>query len=191
MRTSTKRILSIGLAGLFFIGILVVFTSLIKPEIDEIGIIRGLTTSKERLFENQKSAVSQVQKLIGEFQNIAKLQETVSLALPISEHVTQALSQFQSIAKQAQINLKTFSVRPLSLEATKQPLVKRLGSLEVDLNLEGSYANLKSFINFLETNVRITNITSFNMSPAVSSIGTNQDLYALSLSVDVFYQENK
>jgi Tfp pilus assembly protein PilO len=186
MKTSTKRILSIGLAALLFVGILVIYTSFIRPELGEVSEKRALVVSKENLFADESSAVSQVQDLIGQFQSIATLQETVSLALPQEENVTEILNQIQSIANLSNVSLNSFAVKPLAFEVTKQPLVKRLGSLEITLSVRGSYGNLKQFLRSLETNVRIANISNFRF------VSTGQPLvddYNISLTVETFYQE--
>ncbi len=186
MKTSTKRILSIGSAGLLFIGILVVYTALIRPELSEVAQKRALLVSKQTLFTNQKNAVSQVQALIGRFQSLAKLQETVSLALPQQENVTQVLNQIQSIANLSKVELGTFSIRPLAFEAAKQPLIRRLGSLEISLTLTGPYENLKQFLKSLETNVRVINVRELHLVPAPTPQIEN---FSLTLTVETFYQE--
>jgi len=184
MKTSTKRILSIALAGLFFVGIFVVYSGLIRPELSRIGEERALLASKETLFSNEQSAVTQVERLLGEFQNLADFQNAVSLALPPKANVTDALSQVQAIAGLSGVSVSSFSVRPLAFVASKQPLVKRLGSLAIDLAVFGSYENLKEFIRSLERNVRVANATNWRLSPQPTGTGIN-----LALSVEIYYQE--
>ena len=189
MKTSTKRILSIGLAGLLFIGILVVYGNFIRPEMKKIGEKRALLISKETLFNNEQNAVSQVQDLIGQFQSIAKLQETVSLALPLEENVTQVLNQLQSIANLSNVEMKSFSIRPLAFEASRQPLVKRLGALELNISISGPYVNVKNFLRSLETNVRIVNVKDFHLTPISGEGSLPGEGFNMILTVEVFYQE--
>lgn len=189
MKTSTKRILSIGLAGFFFLGILLVYGSFIRPEMTEVNKKRALAISKETLFNNQRAAVEQVQDLISQFQSIAKLQETVSLALPLEENVTQALNQLQSIARLSRVTVRSFSIRPLAFEKSKQPLVKRLGALELDVSIEGSYEGIKSFLRSLETNVRVANAKTFHLVPLAGGELGPSDGYNITLTVEIFYQE--
>lgn len=186
MKTSTKRILSIGLAAFLFVGILVVYASFIRPELGRVGEKRALVVAKENLFANESNAVGQVQNLIGQFQSIAALQETVSLALPQEENVTGVLNQIQSIANLSNASLSSFTIKPLAYEATREPLVKRLGSLELTLSVSGSYGNLKQFLRSLETNVRIINISNFQFVPVGDPLLDN---YNLNLVVETFYQE--
>ncbi len=187
MKASTKRILSMGFAALFFIAVLVVYSNFIRPELVKIEKQRALVISKETLFLNQQTAVEQVQKLINQFQGIAQLQEVVSLAMPREENVTAILNQLQAIAKNAQVTVVSFSVSPLPFEPTKQPLAKRLGTLELNLILQGPYDAIKNFLRFLETNVRVVNIENFRISPASSS--GSSDSYILTIKAEAYYQE--
>lgn len=185
MKTSTKRILSIGLAALFFVGTLIVYASFIRPEMDTISQKRALTLSKDNLFNNQKTAVQGVQKLIAQFQSIVALQEQVSLAMPLGPNTTQALNQIEAVATISQARLNSLSVKTEALLPSRQPLAKRLGTLNVNLGITGSYENIKVFLRGLETNVRVANVKSFVISP----VGSTQDLYTITLSVEIYYQE--
>ena len=184
MKTSTKRILSIALAAVFFVGIIVVYSGFVRPELSKIGEKRALLVSKETLFLNEQGAVTQVESLLGEFQNLAEIQDTVSLALPLTANVTGALGQIQSIAKLSGVSIASFAVKPLAFAASKQPLVKRLGSLGISLAVSGSYESLRNFIRSLETNVRLTNVVSWRFSPSPAG-GDNLNL---NLTVDIYYQ---
>mgnify|MGYP001615381125 CR=1 FL=1 len=186
MRTSTKRILSIGLAGFLFIGALVVYAGFIRPELEVISQKRAVSASKTNLFNNQKLAVGEVQKLIGEFQSIAQLQETVSLAVPLRENVTQALNQLEAIVRASRVNLRSFTVKPGVFEPGKMPLAKRLGSLDLSVVVDGNYEGIRNFIKSLETNVRVANIQSFSIGGVA---GTSQELYSMTITVEVYYQE--
>jgi len=66
MRTSTKRILSILLSSIFFIAFIVVVTSLVKPEFEQVMENRGEFYSKKKVFEDQQEAVGKVEQLIQE-----------------------------------------------------------------------------------------------------------------------------
>ncbi len=168
-------------------GILVIYAGFIRPELADINEKRALVVSKENLFESESGAVGEVQNLISKFQSVAALQETVSLALPQEENVTGILNQIQSIANLSNAKLTSFSAKPFAFEATKQALVRRLGSLEIAVSVEGSYESLKQFLKSLETNVRISNVRSFQFLP-VGGVPT-ADSYKLNLSVETFYQE--
>ena len=194
MKGSTKRILSILFSAFFLMATLVVYGSLIQPEIQSAGELQSLVASKSELFNNQKAAVDQVSKLISQFQSASKLQQTVGLAIPIGPNITQALNQWQAIAQANQVNMQSLNIQPgQPLAGSKSALVKPLNSIPTDVNVAGNYGSLKQFLNSIETNARIMNVSSFDFKslaqqPGSSSGGT--PLYSLQLSVVAFYQNN-
>lgn len=195
MRVSTKRILSIMLAILFFIGAFVVYLKLIKPEIDVINEKRGVALSKSNLLSNQSEIVNQVQTLIGQFQNVARLQETIALAVPSGDDAIDALRQIEAISRNANTHISSIDFKRESAPSVQQSsrtkkaptfFTKRLSVLNVALSVEGtSYEDIKRFVSQLETSVRVANITDLRFSPA-SGRDTKD---SLSLTVEMYYQE--
>jgi len=174
---------------------LVVYGTLIQPEIQAANKLQSLVASKTDLYNNQKTAVTQVTSLISQFQTAAKLQQTVGLAVPIGPNTTQALNQWQAIAAASQVNLQSLNIQPDQSQTQKksaQPLVKQLSSIPTDVNALGSYASLKQFLNLIETNARVMNVSSFDfrsVSTGQAGIG-NSLTYSLQLNVVAFYQGN-
>lgn len=184
MRASTKRILSILLSGIFLISLIFVATTFIRPEFENAMKKRAKLFAKENLFENQKNAVAQVQQLIQEFQEFSQLQETVSLAVPLSAETTQLLNQLEAIATASGVEIRTFETLPQAFEPSSQPLVRRLGSMEINMVVDGPYEGIKNFMKFLETNVRI-----FNIQNMVAVSKQNGEFIELTLTVETYFQE--
>ena len=67
-------------------------------------------------------------------------------------------------------------------------LTRPLGKLGLQVSFGGSYDNLKSFLEKLESNVRIFDITSVSIAPSGK---LNQDLYKVDLKVVTYYQKGK
>ncbi len=167
---------------------IVVATGMIKPELDRMMEKRALFLSKQALFNNQKEAVEQVQELIQAFQGFAKLQETVSLAMPRDEQTTQILNQLDAIARTAGVTMSSFDVNPKAFETSKQPLARRLGTVEIGMSVEGGYEQMKQFLQFLETNVRIFSVQRLIFSQA-GGFGASTESYRFSLTVDSYFQD--
>lgn len=183
MRASTKRILSIGIALVFFIGAVVVYQNLIGPEGAVIMEKRGIVTAKANLFEGQQQAVTEVQGLISQFQNLKSLQESVSLSMPDGQKTTLALSQIEAIARSSNVTIVSLDFRSLTARPSEQQLIKKLGTLEVKLGLVGAYNDLKNFLRLLETNVRVANVKELNFARA-------QQDYNLNIMAEMYYQED-
>ena len=80
----------------------------------------------------------------------------------------------------------SIKIREQGLQPAIQPMAKRLGTLQFNLSLKGTYGSIKSFLQTLESNIRVSNLETFELKPI--SVGSDQDLYYLDLVVDSYYQ---
>ncbi len=192
MKASTKRALSILFSLFFLIATIVVYTSLIQPEIGAASQLQSVVASKTNAYQNQKNAVSQVSKLISQFQNAGSLENTLSLAMPIGPSVTQALNQWYTVSQTSQASVQTLDIKVgNAFIQSSQPLAKGMGTVTVDLGLLGTYDSLKQFLTSIESNARVINVDSLDLRPVQSqSTAGGGSLYSLGLTVDTYYQSN-
>lgn len=186
MKPSTKRILSIGFAALFFIGAIFVYTRLILPVFDDISKKRGEVDAKSELFTAQKAAVDQVKNVITESQNMDTVRNSVALALPEDPDTTEIIHQMDAIASANQVNFSTFTIETPTLAKGKNFVVKQLGKVRVAMTAVGSYESVKGFLKGVESNIRIASIENADIRPLA---GSNGDFYSVSMKVDFFYQK--
>ncbi len=185
MRVSTKRILSIGCSFLLLIGALVVYTNFIRDAGTDIGKLRATIASKSNLLANQRQAVNQVKKLITEFQNVGRLQDTVSLAMPEGTRAIQALRQVEAVARTSGVVLSSAEFKTATLPKTKQgSFIERLGAIEVRIRADGAYGSLKQFLQLLESGVRVSNVKEFNYVA-----GGTGGADSLALTAETYYQQ--
>jgi Tfp pilus assembly protein PilO len=192
MRVSTKRILSIFIAFLFFIGALVVYFNLVQTEGTAVNKLRASLLSKQNLLSAQKQVVGQVENLIAQFQDVGTVRDAVALAIPNGEHNVDALRQIESIARNSGVSLVSIDFKAaVARTATKKDtvsasdLLKKLGTLKINVTASGQYSNLKQFLAMLETTARIANTQSFEYTP-----GSGQDTQdRLSAEVEMYYQQ--
>ncbi|RJQ30051.1 hypothetical protein C4565_01265 [Candidatus Parcubacteria bacterium] len=191
MRASSKRVMSIGIAAMFLIGVLIVYGSFIRPAYSEIETKRAELSAAENLFNNQKNATEQVNKAFIDMKNATKVREVISQALPVGPNMTQALHQIESVVRSNKVNIDALTIREAPSEANKQILAKRLGKLGLNFSVSGTYESVRDFVRALETNVRVTNITNFEFSSGSSEFGGGSaNLYTLQIVAEMYYQEN-
>ncbi|MEX2411138.1 MAG: type 4a pilus biogenesis protein PilO [Candidatus Paceibacterota bacterium] len=188
MRASTKRILSILLSGLFLIGLILVATVLIKPAFEEANTQKSILYSKQQILNNQTNAVTQIKGLVQKFQEFSQLQSTVNLAIPTNEDTTRILNQLDAISRASGASLDRVEIFPLVFRSTSNELTRRLGALEIDMGISGSYAEIKNFMEFLETNVRVFNVEEMLVEPF--QIDENTQEFEVLLIVETYFQEN-
>jgi len=185
MRISTKRILSIGLSIILVIGTIAVYVNLVSPELTVINNKRGEVASKQNLYNNQSLAVAKVQDLIGQFQNLARVTETVSLAMPIGPATIGGLRQIEAIAKVGQVNLAYLNFSFPAVKPAPDVLLKQMKILKVGIGAQGDYPTLKEFLKLLETSIRVINVTNLKFEPA----GVKGIVDSLSLEAEMYFQQ--
>lgn len=186
MRVSTKRILSIGLAGAFLIGAFVVYASYISEYMDDVNVKRAAIASKEVLYTNQNSAVKQVQGTITQFQNFQDIQKKISLAIPNGIQTIQALRQIEAITARTGSTITSINFKTIASRASKEAFLKKIGVLEVTLAASGNYDGLKQFLSLIETNVRIANVQEFKFQPNSQMRGGSD---VITVKLEMYYQE--
>lgn len=110
MKASSKRILSILTAVLMIIASLFVYSSLIRPVYSEIKNLRSEAASRLDLINKNKVSITQVQKLLNEYQNIAQVQEVISSILPLEQNVPQAINQIVGLAELNKLSIELVAV---------------------------------------------------------------------------------
>ena len=172
MKSSTKRSLSLLVSAALVIGGLMVYANLVKPEYDAIQKLRGSLIAKTNLFAEQQQIISKVKDLVSQYQGATRLQETISLALPLDEAIAQLFQQVFAISQNSGLQIQSFGLNTGPIDAVG------LGNVKLNLNLSGSYASLKSFLQSLETNIRVMDVGQLNFQKD-----------NISLSVDAYYQK--
>lgn len=184
MRISTKRILSIILSAAFFIGAIFVFTGPIQGEMKTINEKRAKLATQESLYASQSQAITQVQKLIGSFQDSKSIQTTTSFAMPNGEQAVSALRQIEAIGRAATVSFSSVRFKSAPPRAAATQFLKKLGVLEITLVANGDYASVKELLRKLETTVRVANIKSFTFHPG--NVRTAKD--TIEVVVEMYYQ---
>lgn len=171
MKASTKRSLSLIGSALLLISAITLYTNAIKPAYQNIQQLRASLIAKTNLFNEQKEIISRVKDLLNQYQSAAKLQETISLALPPDEAVASLFQQIFAISQASGISIQSFG---LTAEAIKS---NGLGTLKLNLGLKGSYESVKAFLQAIETNIRVMDVSQLTMQ---------KDLHTVSLTT--YYQ---
>ena len=191
MRISTKRILSIGISLLLFIGVVVVYFQFIVPKAKELSKRRAEVFSKQAVYTSQKEAVDQVQKLIADIRMLEDVRKSVGFAMPIGPDTIGALRQIDAISKSSNavitgLNFRILPPASQSSRVKKVSILKPMGVVNVTVSVRGSYENLKRFLELLEKNIRVANIKSYRFTPGMAKdTGIND---SMEVNVDVYYQ---
>lgn len=165
MRSATKRLISVLASLGFLIGAIVVFSSLVLPAYRNVQQLRGEKKSLETVIKEEEQLVTTANRLLAEYQSAANLQNSLSLILPREEALPGIVNQVQGIAKSAGVTIEGMNVENLPLEHSRtSSIIEPVGSFKATIRVKGSYEALKSYVQSLETNVRIIDVDSMALS---------------------------
>ncbi len=187
MQPSAKRALSILLSAALLITSLVIYATLISPEYERVNQLRGELESKTLFLEEERTAITQVQNLIAQYQSVSRLGESLSLALPNEESVSSVIAQINAMAGSSGVLVQSVGINnlPIKPPVSRLSSARGLGTLRLQLDLAGSYSGIKRFLQLLETNIRIMDVRSLTIGLAGRP---DQDIYLYTLTVDTYYQ---
>lgn len=195
MNQSTKRILSFGLSLLFLFLSLLIFIYFIKPVYNETQFLRLEVLKRSDFINNQKALIDQFQKLNQDYSNQLQSQEIFSLILPSNPSIAEALIQISGLLKNNNLQFLSANVgRPIILSAnqTSSDLsIKPVGTFDINIKISGDYINFKNFLEQLETNIRLSNIKTINLSQVSvldQKIKNQQKSLEYDLNIGFYYQ---
>lgn len=171
----------------------VIFFSFVRPSYSDAQLVRAEVISRQTFLEQQSKAIEQVQALIEKYRADQATQETVSKVLPSTPDVGGALYQLTAIAQTYQIAIQSTSAQTPQLSiatpakaSSTVGAVRPLGVATFQVKFTTTYDNLKNFIDKLESNVRLMDITA--VSVVQSTPGARADSLTVDLSVATYYQ---
>lgn len=208
MKQETKRLSSLIIAALIIAFALVIYFEFIVPAYTNLETIKGQEESETTLYTNETQIVSAGKALLATYQSDASSSQSVALALPVGQDVSGALAQIYGLAANANITIQTtgISVQTVQTVASQSAasgnqiasaaaagsVVKPTGTISFQVAGTGTYESIKSFLQGLETNIRIFNVTAMTLQPGAVVNGKGQTVTAgtltFSITIVTYYQ---
>ncbi|MBM3256972.1 MAG: hypothetical protein FJY98_01430 [Candidatus Liptonbacteria bacterium] len=193
MKQSTKRLLSIVFSLLLIAGAFLLFFNFTQPAYGEVQKLKAEVKVREAFVSNQQQTVKKVQQLISSYNNQAELRDLLSLTLPLKSDMTGGFAQLAGLVQGETLGGQSYQItageKAASSREAEVPiasnLLRPLGTVKYQVSFSGSYDNLKSFLEKLESNVRIFDVTSLSVSPSQKA---SQDLYRVDTTLITHYQ---
>lgn len=178
----------------------------VQSAYDDSQTKKGQYQAERSFLDGEKDTIKNVQDLITKYQNQESTQRGVNLALPTITDLSGAIAQITGMAAQSALLLQKISItnssiprrNPTSDQASTtasfaSALQKPIGTILLHMQLSGGYANLKQFINFLETNIRIFDVTQITIGENVKSanvggVKTIDDNFNYDIIATTYYQ---
>lgn len=209
MKQESKRLSSIIVAALLIAGALIVYFEFIVPAYTNLESVKGQVESEKALYANETQIVNQVKGLLATYQSDSSSSQAVAMALPIGPDVSGALAQIYGIAANSNFAVQSTGVSvqavapapgaasgggTIAAAAVAGSVIKPTGTVSFRITGSGSYESLKSFLEGLQTNIRIFDVTDITLQPApvgaTKTQAANQDMFDYSITAVTYYQSS-
>jgi len=187
MKSSSIRFINLTISLALLLATIFVYSILLRPAYQEINQLRGDLASKSDILDNQTRVVEKVKELLDEYQGFSSLKQAVSLTLPNSEAYPDLINQISGLSRASNLNLDSISLNPLpynesfSLSNGNVPVVE---IMQVTIDLTGSYESLKTFLQTIETNIRVMDLVRLTITPDSQTGGD----FSYNLVINAYYQ---
>ncbi len=202
MKQATKRLMSSATALVLFAATFFVFFSFVSPAFQAAEDLRGEEIGHENVIATQKEITDRVKHAIAEYQGEGDARDAVAAVLPLTPDVAAALAGISGIAGNNHLALQSVSLQAAANEtnipaglhvASSTSLIRPIGVLNFQMKLAGSYGDFKSFLQNLETNMRIADVKTLTIEhegkPLNSIQGKqNQDNFLYTVVASMYYQ---
>jgi Tfp pilus assembly protein PilO len=196
MKQSSKRLVSAAMGLVFIIGAFVIFFNFIQPAYGEVGRLRSEEHQLQELATQQRQVTEQIQKLLASYESEESARRGLSLALPTTPNIADAVGQLNGLITTNGLVAQTFSLgsdaeparspgrltKPTSTLATKP-----IRAVLIKLRAAGAYDDAKKFLEHVETNIRIMDVKELTIQPDAK----DPLQYALDLTVAVYNQKEQ
>ena len=184
------------LALFFVVGAFVVFLNFVRPAYREVSEMRGKELSLTAFRDEQKQVVEEIATRVSAYNDSEDVRSVVSLALPLTPALAEALAQLNGLAVNNRLAPQNFSVSAASfatpeesrlnpLTGGRASLVQPLRPVVFEIQMSGTYEDFKRFLGNLERNIRIFDVRNISVQP----IGRpDQNLFQYQVSVATYYQ---
>ena len=169
-------------------GALVLLINFVRPAYDEAQLLKGEFEAKKIALENQRRVLSQVNELKAKYQGDTELEQVIGLSLPAEKEESELVHMVHRLAELNNIAVQSVAVNAGAITATKEGKevsIRPVGTIQLSLRFSGTYEGLKSFLQNLETNVRIMDVQTIGINPPA---GTAQNSYLFDAAVVTYYQ---
>ncbi|OGM93217.1 hypothetical protein A2333_03115 [Candidatus Wolfebacteria bacterium RIFOXYB2_FULL_49_7] len=194
MKYLSKRFASILLSFTFFAFALILYANFIGPAYDTIKVEQGKLIAARQRNAEYTSIFTRLKQASSEFRQSSEVQNRVSMALPLSANVPDSMNQLSVIAAAngltiVSIDIVNAPVVPSSAgKAGESSLVKGIGVLKNSIRMTGTYEQMQSFLQGIETGVRIASISSVKVDRIANP--ATPGIIGITVEAETYYQLN-
>ncbi len=184
MKDSEKRLIT-SLGSLVFIAsALYVYASWISPEIAVIQKERSRQHVLNETLVNYEAVMQEKIRIIAKYQDLSATEQVFAKVIPQNPNVPSFLNQLYGLADLNNVLISAIEFSELPLQIKQEgSLVKPHGTVQATIRCTSTYEDMKKYLNAIQTNIRIMNITAVNISEGFK----DSPLLSYSITVETYY----
>lgn len=149
---------------IIFLASLLIGAFLVRPKYQELKIKKDELFQKEAELKSLKEYAVELRSLSEELANYSDEMAKIDLALPQRFSVPSFLNYIQKTTSENGLILKNYSVSGEPVKGNAEGTQEGIKEYGVGLNLSGSYASFKNFLDALENNSRLIEVENISFS---------------------------
>ncbi len=164
-----------------FLAFVVILISLDLPFYSEVTSLRGEVKQARNFIKEKEELLIKVEQLRQVYDSRKEAINKTFYLLPVEKDTPGLIVQLEAMASENGLILEG-----ISFTEKVEKGVATYKTLKVSLELYGSYMAFKSFLEAIEYNVRIMDITSIEFSPEEAEEGGSG--FSFKVELEVYYQ---
>jgi Tfp pilus assembly protein PilO len=196
MKITTQRIL-FSLSGIVvLICAVVVYSLLIQPAYTTIMDLRGQLAAKTDAVSSYQATIAQVNALSSNLGDVSAQQQRASMIMPLGPDSPYFSNQIIGVARQSGLTVDAISIRQAMqpIATAQSSAIKPIGNLEATVQVTGGYSQIKSFLQAIQNNTLLMNISSVAISVAspnstMGNVKAASSMLTGTISIVSYYQE--
>ena len=186
LKDSTKRLYSSILALTLISGSFYMFFTMVIPEYNADQDLRSKKATEEKVLVEYQKALEETNRLKATYSSVEQFKSQLNQFLPVKEELPPIVNQSYGLASLNNVALSgiDFQVKPSEESINKKVLAHPNSKVTITVRATGKYNDLKRYIGDLETNLRLFDLQSINITGG----GKKDNPLEASLSFDAYYQ---
>ena len=192
MKFFSKRFASILLSFVFFAFALILYFNFITPTYGDIKTEQGKLVAARQKNAEYTSVYTKLKQASAASQQSPEVQQRVSMAFPLAANIPDSMNQLSVIAAANGLSIVSVDITSAPIipaingKAETPSLIKGIGVIKNTIRLTGTYDQLRSFLQGVETGVRIVSISSVKIEKVINA--TTPGLLNVVVEAETYYQ---
>lgn len=193
MKYTARRNISLALSSVFLVLTLIVIFVWAWPAFKEVGELNKKINEEKSQYDTQYKAVQIAKSIIDQYKSLISVSQTISLSIPRGTEIQNLLAQLDNITIQSGLSLQSINFENVGalIPPSKQgasSIVQGYKTLRLTLGLMGNYESLKTWLNAVESDIRLMDIVNISFAGLTSDSQKNSGLFNFKVVLNVYYQ---